>query len=362
MPPLTHDPQDEASNIQDFLHGLPKVELHCHLLGTVQQSTLLEWARREKSQLSQADIEAFYVRGEKPVGVLRVLRALEQELLKTPADLYRLTIEYLQAAVSHRVRYAEFFWNPTGCARDAHIAYGPAVDAMSQAITDAQRQWGIEGRIIPSIDREASPDAALEMVGWMKAHRHDCVVGMGIDYNEVAHPPEWFEASYAQAREAGFKTTAHAGEFGTPWTHVQTAVEVLKVDRVDHGYTLIERPELARRYAEQGLIFTVVPTNTYYLRTLPADRWALDHPIRQMPALGFRIHPNTDDPTLHQVNPTLTWWMMMRDFGFQLDDLRQFMLNGIDGAWVDASVQSQWRQSFSSYFDEHRPDVPIQRA
>jgi adenosine deaminase len=81
-----------------------------------------------------------------------------------------------------------------------------------------------------------------------------------------------------------------------------------------------------------------------------------------MPALGFRIHPNTDDPTLHQVNPTLTWWMMMRDFGFQLDDLRQFMLNGIDGAWVDASVQSQWRQSFSSYFDEHRPDVPIQKA
>ena len=92
----------------------------------------------------------------------------------------------------------------------------------------------------------------------------------------------------------------------------------------------------SRRAArERGIVFTVVPTNSYYLRTLAPERWALDHPIRRMAALGLRIHPNTDDPALHHVTPTGAWQMMVRDFGFGLDDLRGFMLNGIDAAWID---------------------------
>jgi adenosine deaminase len=99
------------------------------------------------------------------------------------------------------------------------------------------------------------------------------------------------------------------------------------------------RPTIARQCADRGIVFTVVPTNSYYLRTLAPDRWALDHPIRRMPGLGLRIHPNTDDPTLHKVTPTGAWWMMLRDFGFGLDDLRGFMLNGLDGAWIDDTTR-----------------------
>jgi adenosine deaminase len=113
--------------------------------------------------------------------------------------------------------------------------------------------------------------------------------------------------AYALARRAGLKTTAHAGEFGMPWTNVQTAVDLLQVDRIDHGYTVVDAPDFAARCAERGIVFTVVPTNSYYLRTLPPERWALDHPIRRMPGLGLRIHPNTDDPTLHHVTPTGAW-------------------------------------------------------
>ena len=83
-------------------------------------------------------------------------------------------------------------------------------------------------------------------------------------------------------RRHGLKTTAHAGEFGCAWTHVRTAVEVLQVDRIDHGYTVIDEPAYARQLAERGLVFTVVPTNSYYLRALPRERWALDHPIRSL--------------------------------------------------------------------------------
>jgi len=343
-------------SIEQFVRAMPKVELHCHLFGTVRQSTFRALAAKTGNVVTPEEIDAFYTRGEKPVGVLRVLRALDAHLIKVPADLYCLTYEYLEDAHSHGVRYAEFFWNPTGTVRVSGIRYEAAQDAIVAAIRDAERDFGVIGRLIPSIDREASAEEALQMVEWMKDYRAQEVIGIGIDYRENERPPELFLQAYRAAREAGFKCTAHAGEFGMPWMNVETAVEQLQVDRVDHGYTIVDNPELARRYAERGLVFTVVPTNSYYLRTLAPERWALDHPIRAMAKLGLKLHPNTDDPTLHHVTPTGAW-LMMREFGFGLDDLRAFMLNGLDAAWIDESLRQAWRVEFARRFDALRERV-----
>lgn len=340
-----------ADPLYGFLHALPKAELHCHLLGTVRQDTFRSLVRRAGAPISEAEIEAFYTRGEKPVGVLRVLRALDAELIRTPDDLHRLTYEYLQDAAAHNVRYAEFFWNPTGTARQSGLPYEVALQGIVRAIADAQADLGITGRLIAAIDREAPPEAATEMVEWVLAHRCDEVIGIGIDYREVDHPPEWFAPAYALARRGGLKTTAHAGEFGMPWNNVRTAVELLGVDRIDHGYTVLDNPAFARECAERGIVFTVVPTNSYYLRTLPPERWAQDHPIRRMPAAGLRIHPNTDDPTLHHVNPTQAWGMMVRDFDFGMADLRSFVVNGLDAAWIDDGTRRAWLTEWLAAFD-----------
>lgn len=334
-----------------FFRTLPKVELHCHLLGTVQRATLTDWVRREKAPISMSEIESFYTRGEKPVGVLRVLRALERELMRHPEDLERLALEYLQAAAAHHVRYAEFFWNPTGAARDSGIVYLDGLAAIRRAIRHAETAFGITGRLIPAIDREASPAEALEMVRWVVAQPCDEVVGLGIDYRETDRPPELFAEAYALARRRGLKTTAHAGEFGCPWTNVRTAVELLEVDRIDHGYTVVDAPDYARELARRGTVFTVVPTNSHYLRTLPPERWALDHPIRAMPALGLAIHPNTDDPTLHLVTPSQAWQKMHADFGFGVEDLRGFMRHGLTAAWIDETTCARWRREFEQGFD-----------
>ena len=258
---------------------------------------------------------------------------------------------------AHAVRYSEFFWNPTGTVHASGIAYRTAQDAIRRAIREAQTRFGITGRLIAAIDREASPEAAVEMVDWVTANRCDEVIGIGIDYREVDRPPELFQRAYEQARRAGLKTTAHAGEFGMPWTHVRTALELLRADRIDHGYTVVDNPLFARECAQRGVLFTVVPTNSYYLRTLAPERWALDHPIRRMQALGLRLHPNTDDPTLHQVTPTKAWGMMVRDFGFSLDDLRACMHNGLDGAWIDDTQRRAWRESWSAEFDALRAQL-----
>jgi adenosine deaminase len=215
----------------------------------------------------------------------------------------------------------------------------------------------IIGRLIPAIDRERSAATAAEMVRWVIEDRRPEVLGIGMDFNEADRPPQLFVDAYKAARSAGLRVTAHAGENGMPWQNIHTALEVLQVERIDHGYTVVDNPELARRCAESKVVFTVVPTNSFYLRTLSDERWALDHPIRRMAQLGLRIHPNTDNPTLHQVTPTKAWTMMVEDFGFGLDELKGFMHNGLDAAWIDDTQRAKWKTEWSREFDTLRGQI-----
>jgi adenosine deaminase len=362
---MTSDPTQSIGNVpaspferpldaaqRQFFRALPKVELHCHLLGAVRRDTFSDLVRKRGAPITEAEIAAFYARGSKPIGVLRVLRALEQHLLLEPDDFRRITYEYLQDAAVENVRHAEFFWNPTATIRDTNLAYGEVQAGILAGLREARADFGISALLIPSIDREAEPSSAVEMVEMMLAHRDPAVAGIGIDYRENDRPPGLFLEAYALARRHGLKATAHAGEFGMPWTNVQTAVEALKVDRIDHGYTIIDNPDLARRYADQGIVFTIVPTNSYYLRTLEPERWALDHPIRAMSALGLKLHPNTDDPTLHNVSPAGAWALMYSHLGYDIADLRAMMLNGVDGCWADDDQRAAWRAAWPTEFDD----------
>lgn len=334
-----------------FFHAIPKVELHCHLLGAVRHDTFADLAARHRAPVTPDEIAGFYTRGEKPVGVLHVLRTLERHLLLEPEAFERIAYEYLADAAADTVRHAEFFWNPTASMRDRGLPYAEMQAAIVAGMARAEADHGITALLIPSIDREAGADAALAMVTAMTRHRDPRVAGIGIDYRETDHPPEGFIAAYTVAREAGLRATAHAGEFGEPWTNVETAVDRLHVDRVDHGYTIVDNPVLAQRYAEAGLVFTVVPTNSWYLRTLPHERWALDHPIRRMAELGLRLHPNTDDPTLHNVTPAGAWQLMYSHLGFDVAALRAMMLNGIAGSWATPAQRDRWQATFARDFD-----------
>ncbi len=358
-----------SQHLIDAIHAMPKVELHCHLLGSLRKETFLHFAKRAAKAefrtaqgISEEEVAAFYTRGEKPVGVLKALRALDAELIREPSDLHRIAYEYLRDAAAHQVRYAEVFWNPTGTARDSGIAYPAALDALCTAFADAENDCGVVGRLIPAIDREASPAAAQEMLGWVLAHRRPEVIGIGMDYREVDRPPEFFTQTYLDAKHAGLKTTCHAGEFGMPWVNVRTAVDVLQVDRIDHGYTVVDGVkqgdpgciDLLKRCRDKGIVFTVVPTNSYYLRTSSKERWALDHPIRQMQALadiGIAIHPNTDDPTLHHVTPSQAWAMMLEHFGYGVADMRHWLVNGLNAAWIDEGTRRKWLNEDLAVFD-----------
>jgi adenosine deaminase len=340
-----------TSQHKAFFLRLPKVELHCHLLGTVRRETFEALSVKHRAPFSREDVAGFYRREGKPTGVLRVLRALESHVLLEPDDFRRITYEYLEDAARESVRHAEFFWNPTATLRDVGLSYAEVQAGILRGMGDAETDFGIRSLLIPAIDREASAAEANEMVRLVIVSRDEAVAGIGIDYRETDRPPELFGEAFRMAKAAGLRTTAHAGEFGTPWTNVATVVDELQVDRVDHGYTVIDNSELVKRCVEKGMVFTIVPTNSYYMRTLEPERWASEHPIRRMVELGLKVHPNTDDPTLHNISPAGTWELMYSHFGYVAHDLRTMMLNGIDGSWVDEDRKRSWRAQWTAEFD-----------
>lgn len=337
--------------LYNLCHGIPKIELHCHLFGTVRKTTMMYLNNKAGKPLTDQELNEFYVRGEKPVGVLRILRALDKYLIRTEDDLYRLTTEYLEDAHSHNVRYSEFFWNPTGTVKVSCIEYHKAQGAIVAAIRDSEKRLGIKSRLIISIDREESPESAIEMVLWMTKYRAPEVVGIGIDYREELGPPEKFIEAYRCAKQAGFRATAHAGEFGCRPKNIEVAINHLNVDRIDHGYTVLEDDSLTKECLDRKFVFTVVPTNSYYLRTLTPEDWERKHPIRLMVQRGLRVFPNTDDPAFHQVTPTKAWMMMVEHFGCTISDLKKCLQYSIEAAWIDEFTRETWMQEWPSYFD-----------
>lgn len=332
-----------------FFSAFPKAELHCHLLGTTSRETCMDLVRDAGAPISMAEIEGFYTRGEKPVGVLRIFRALESSILKKPEYLKRITLEHLERTAAQGVRYIELFWNWTGLKH--FMTYAEGQDAIVAGLIEGEEKYGIVGRLVPSIDREALPEDAVELVREMAAHRSPWVIGLGIDYRETLHEPENFWKAYRLARDAGFKLTAHAGEFGEHWRNVETAMDLLECERIDHGYTITDNPELAERAADQDIPFAVVPTNSYYLRTFTDEEWAVKHPIRRMVELGLKVFPNSDDPTMHHISISESWLLMMNWLGFSLADLRGFLANSIDASWVDDETKIVWRQLWLPEFD-----------
>ena len=128
--------------------------------------------------------------------------------------------------------------------------------------SNAEKDFGIIGRMIPSINREESAQLAVDLVTMVLDDPFEEVIGLGMDYLETGHPPEKFWKAYQIAREGGLHLTAHAGEFGEPWNNVETSLDLLKCERIDHGYTIVDNPELIQRCIDQEVGFTVVPSNS----------------------------------------------------------------------------------------------------
>ena len=275
-----------------FIAGLPKAELHLHIEGSLEPELMFELARRNGIAIpfaSVAEVRAAYAFSN----LQDFLDIYYQGMgvLQTEQDFYDLTAAYLARANADAVRHVEIFFDPQGHT-ERGVAFATAIGGITRALDDARTRDGISSRLIMCFLRhlsEAAADATLdEALPFL-----DRIDGVGLDSSEVGHPPSKFERVFARARALGLKVVAHAGEEGPP-AYVHEALDLLKVDRIDHGNRSLEDTALVARLASEGMTLTVCPLSN--LKLCVVDDVAA-HPLKAMLDAGLRATVNSDDPS-----------------------------------------------------------------
>jgi adenosine deaminase len=270
---------------------LPKAELHLHIEGTLEPELAFELAARNGVTLPYADTDALReaYRFEDLQSFLNVYYEL-MAVLRTERDFEDLANAYLARAAAQGVRHAEIFFDP-----QAHtargIGMGTVVEGLWRALGRSTENHGVSTRLIMCFLRDRSAESALETLDAAKPYL-DRITGVGLDSAEAGHPPAKFRAVYEAAAALGLRRVAHAGEEGPP-QYITEALDVLGVERVDHGLRCLEDPALVERLVRERVPLTVCPLSNVRLRAV--DTLA-DHPLPAMLDAGLLCTVNSDDP------------------------------------------------------------------
>jgi len=334
-------------DIATFARRLPKTELHLHLEGSVDPATFAELAKKNGVKLTiKSDVRELYVYKDLPAFL--VIYDLVCHSIRSAEDFHRVTYEALSSCASGGARYVEFFFSPHAH-MELGVAYSTMLDGILAAMRDAEKDRGVASRLIPAHSRERGPAAGLEFLDMVLADRRDEVIGIGLDYNEAPFPPAPFKAMYDKARAAGLHVTAHAGESG-PAENVRDSLDVLHVERIDHGYHVVDDPALVARCRERGTFFTCCPS-TSGITSPWKDLSAPDHAIRQMVKAGLNVTINSDDPPMFGTDLANEFVRVATEMRLSPDELKECALNGVRGSWLDESTKRDWVAAWSKEID-----------
>jgi adenosine deaminase len=278
-------------DIAELISRMPKAELHLHIEGTLEPEMMMRLAERNGVELGYADVEEIRRAYEftNLQSFLDIYYAGAQVLL-TEQDFYDLTRAYLERAAADNVRHVEIFFDPQ-THTDRGVAFATVLDGIAEALEDGAKELGISYRLIMCFLRHLSADAAMQTLESALPYR-DRIHAVGLDSSELGHPPSKFVDVFDRARSEGFLTVAHAGEEGPP-EYMREALELLKVERVDHGVRCLEDPALVARLVAERIPLTVCPLSNVKLRVF--DRLE-DHNLKLLLDAGVCATVNSDDP------------------------------------------------------------------
>ena len=346
----------------DWIRDLPKVDLHCHLIGTVRATTFAELARREKLDLPDdperifRDINslppdpALYENTVIPVPQGRspdepeVSYSLFQasrwvtEALRDADDLTRIVYEAFEDA--HRksnTRHLELFFDDVP-EHLSSLGYRGSVEAYAEGIRLAERDFAMTGRMIKGIDRSKSGEEALQGVRQVVDNPNEYVVGIGLDNLETAGPPERFADAYRLAGDAGLKRTAHSSEHSPTAQNTITCLDLLGCDRIDHGYYVLEDPEVVARVRDEGVTFTVGSTTSR--RSWRPWRRAS---IRAMLDAGLGVTPCSDDPGMFPTTLADEYGILNEQIGATRAQLSAMAVRAVDASWLPDAERAALR-------------------
>ena len=324
------------------------MELHCHVEGTVRPTTVVELARKAGRPLPVEDPTELYRYAS--LDSFLAIFWMVQETLADRDDWARIAEESLVDAVAYGLRYREMFFTPA-----RHLAAGQDLADIVAGLTDgierAEAATGVRCFLIGDMDRAHGAAAGLEFVEALgelrRSGRAERVIGIGADSTELGVDLRTFERAFAAARRLGFRRTFHAGEaVGAGPANIRIALDVLGVERIDHGVAIVEDPELVRRMAGERIPLTVCPWSNVVI----ANRFTSlqEHPFRAMRDAGLLLTVNTDDPAMMGWNLGREYDALAEGQGFDLDELGRIAVEGIESTWLDGVDQTALRFAFET--------------
>ena len=315
--------------MSDWLNALPKAELHLHLEGTLEPELLFALAERNKVALPWADVETL----RKAYAFNNLQEFLDlyyagADVLRTEQDFYDLTWAYLQKCKAQNVIHVEPFFDPQ-THTDRGIPFEVVLRGIQGALKDGEKQLGIGYGLILSFLRHLSEEEAFKTLEQAMPFR-DAFVAVGLDSSEVGHPPSKFQRVFDRARAEGFLTVAHAGEEGPP-EYIWEALDLLKIERIDHGVRAIEDERLMQRIIDEQIPLTVCPLSNIKLRVFDHMR---NHNILQMLERGVKVTVNSDDPAYFGGYVNENFQAMHEHLGMTEAQARRLAQNSLDARLV----------------------------
>lgn len=328
-----------------LIEKMPKAELHMHLEGSLEADLMFKLARRNGVALryaSEAELRAAY-NFTSLQSFLDIYYA-GLTVLRTEQDFYDMTAAYCARVHEDHVVHTEVFISPQAHTRRG-IAFADMFRGIDAALRDAERNLQMSTRLLVGIQRQYSEDDAMAMVEAALPFQ-DRIAGLGLGGPEVGHPPSKFARVFARARALGWRCVAHAGEEG-PASYVAEAVDVLKVDRIDHGVRCEDDPALVRRLADLGIPLTVCPISNLKLRVVP-DLAA--HNLGRLLRAGVRVTVNSDDPSYFDGYMTKNFVATQAALGLTREEVHALGRNAFLGAFLPEAERARHLAALDAQF------------
>jgi adenosine deaminase len=330
--------------MEAFIHGIPKAELHIHIEGALEPELMLEIAAKNSCRIpfkSVADIRRAY-KFKDLQSFLDIYYQGAQVLLDED-DFYRLTWTYLQKAADQNVRHTEIFFDPqTHTARG--IKFETVVQGIHRALTDAGRQLDLSSKLIMCFLRHLSAKDAMKTLEAALAFK-DWITGVGLDSSELGNPPEKFTSVFDRARREGFKTVAHAGEEG-PADYIWQALKALKVERIDHGVRCVEDTALVDYLVKNQIPLTVCPLSNIKLGVF--DHLS-QHNLMQMLKLGLCVTVNSDDPAYFGGYIEENFRALCEALCINSQDIYKLARNAFQGSFLDPAEKKKYLDELDDF-------------
>ena len=278
-------------NYAQLISAIPKAELHLHIEGTLEPELMMQLAKRNGVNIPYSSVEE--IRRAYEFSDLQSFLDIYYAgaaVLQTKQDFFDLTYAYLERAAADNVRHVEIFFDPQ-THTERGIAFDVVLDGIHDALDAGEARLGISYRLILCFLRHLSAADAMATLEEALPHK-ERIHAVGLDSSEVGHPPSKFTAVFDRAREAGLLTVAHAGEEGPP-EYIREALDLLKVERIDHGVRCLEDPDLVERLVAEKIPLTVCPLSNVKLCVFESLE---HHNLKQLLDAGLRVTINSDDP------------------------------------------------------------------